>query len=143
MVFLKHPLAPEIDRERLRAEVYSARSVPVRVNGYLTMAPLCVLCAAPLVEGTGFHMHEALVTRGDLPVSMQDAIWHPYNVVLLCPTCHWRHGHSLHVLEGDEDDSPERRFVKSQVDRYGRERIESWLQSLPLRNPKSLSAWGL
>lgn len=132
MVFLKSLAQP--GRDRMRVEVYSARSVPVHErDGRLVMRPLCEACGCVLDDSVGFHMHEALVTRGDLPRSQQDAIWHPYNVALLCPSCHQR-GHSSDL---------ERRLVEQLITRYGRDQIEEWLRSLPLRGAKSLAYWGL
>lgn len=113
-------------RTRLRAEVYAERSdFFFRRERFV---PTCPLCGRPLADG--FHMHEVLITRGDLPVKMQDVIWHRYNVLLMCPQCHHRKGHS--VTEEAEI------YIPYLVSRYGKEAINEWLKSLPLRNPKTL-----
>jgi hypothetical protein len=108
-------------RTRLRAEVYAERSDFFYHKE--RFVPACPLCGRALADG--FHMHEVLITRGGVPVAQQDAIWSKYNVILMCPRCHHRKGHS--VAEECEV------YVPYLIDWYGREAIEEWLQSLPFR----------
>ena len=115
-------------RRRLRAEVYAERSdFFYRGERYV---PTCPLCGRPLVEGVGFHMHEVLITRAGVPVTQQDAIWAKYNVILMCPRCHHKKGHS--VAEECEI------YIPYLIEWYGREAIEEWLASLPFQVETSL-----
>jgi 5-methylcytosine-specific restriction endonuclease McrA len=114
---------PAEKRRRLRAEVYAERSdFFYRQERYV---PTCVLCGRPLVEGCGFHAHETIITRADVPAKRwQDLIMVRENISLLCPTCHMRRGHS---------EAAEEIMVSVLIDRYGKGAILEWLESLPFK----------
>lgn len=115
-------------RQRLRAEVYSERGSVLYRDEWV---PQCVLCGNPLINQwwddtsrDGYHLHEAIVTRGDLPTSDQYMIFHRCNVVQLCPRCHEREGHSKDKLP---------LFTSYLVGLYGPAAVAEWLETLPIK----------
>ena len=75
-----------VKRKVLRAKLYQERCDLLR-GGY----PICPICRKPITRSTGFHLHEAIITRGDvqrLPKGLRDEIFVPENCVILHPNCH-------------------------------------------------------
>jgi len=66
-------------------------------------------------------MHEFLIRRGHVPKKKQGCIWHRFNCALICRTCH------------EKADGMKEYFRDLQIERYGREAIEEWLDNLPLK----------
>ncbi len=80
--------------------------------------PRCDVCGELTPEP---DMHAFLIRRGHVPKRKQGCIWHKFNCVLLCRTCH------------EQADGMDDYFRDLQIMRYGAEAIVEWLNSLPLK----------
>jgi Zn finger protein HypA/HybF involved in hydrogenase expression len=117
---------PAEKRRRLRAELYAERADFLYQRE--RWVPTCPLCGRPLVEGVGFHAHETIITRGDVPRQhWQPLIMVKENLSLLCPKCHMKSGHS---------EAGEEILIRDLIERYGKDAIEEWIESLPFKVDK-------
>ena len=86
----------------------------------------CNKCGIELTEYTGGHLHEALVTRAEIPFFVP---WHyrihsEANCLILCVKCHMI-------------SAPSKKWAWDYLsNQYGEEAIKEWLEGLPWKNGK-------
>ena len=97
-----------MDRNRLKREVFEAQDWMCWVDG----------CPRPAV-----HLHEALVTRGDVQgwsPELRQAIFHEYNVIGLCAY----HHNTEHEPKAFD-------VFLAKCEEHGQQQVVEWLESLP------------
>ena len=92
-----------------------------RLGSGISRCPMC----NKLLVGSGWDLHEALFTRGDLAgVEWRDEIFHPFNCVGVCHIkCHLRA-----TSQGGQIDC-----ALWLIKRYGYGRIVDWVHTLPFK----------
>ena len=88
-----------------------------------TRGPLCEACGEWV---PGLHLHESLVKRNELAKSSPESwrIYSEINCLLV--------GYRCHVSEEQKPLTREWAYGKA-VERYGKEAVDGWLESLPFR----------
>ena len=104
-------------RKRLKVRLWREREVGLPV-------PPCDYCNEPMRHPDDCVMHEWLIRRGRLPIAVQYKIMHPYNCSLLHVECHSQYGQTREC---------KLRCARAMYERYGRNVIAAWVQSLGLK----------
>lgn len=89
-------------------------------------------CALSGERTNMLDMHEWLVKRSDLPIiRLQDKIFHKYNCIILSRKQHGR------------DDGVQRDYECAlwAIEKYGKDEISAWVESLGLKTFKSFDQW--